>query len=67
VKTTLVVPSPSISPLNELENCGTTPIAPLDTSRLSAHHLSEHDITHGPPLESIVVRIEIQDTGVGIQ
>jgi hypothetical protein len=36
---------------------------------LSRTHLSQHNLTHSnnPPLENIVVRIEVKDTGIGIR
>ena len=37
---------------------------------LSTNHLTQHNVIHGkppPPLEWIVVRIEVTDTGCGIR
>ncbi|KAH9939060.1 uncharacterized protein BXZ73DRAFT_44250 [Epithele typhae] len=40
-----------------------------EPARLSKMHLKEHDVLHtkNPPLEWIVVRIEVSDTGYGIR
>lgn len=38
-----------------------------DCHRLSMNHLREHNSKLGPPLEWIVVRIEVTDTGCGIR
>lgn len=41
-----------------------------DIPRLSASHLTQHNVLHSkpaPPLEWIVVRIEVTDTGCGIR
>lgn len=43
---------------------------PEDMPRLSATHLTQHNVLHSkpaPPLEWIVVRIEVSDTGCGIR
>ena len=45
------------------------PANPPFPHRLSASHLTQHNNTHSkpPPLEWIVVRIEVTDTGYGIR
>ncbi|OCH85880.1 hypothetical protein OBBRIDRAFT_762246 [Obba rivulosa] len=45
-------------------------LAPAMPHRLSATHLTQHNVIHSkpaPPLEWIVVRIEVTDTGCGIR
>ena len=34
---------------------------------LSANHLSQHNLHHRKPVEFVVVRIEVEDTGCGIK
>ncbi|KAF8579926.1 hypothetical protein K439DRAFT_1522413 [Ramaria rubella] len=69
VRTRLVVPSlPNpLEPSIDLSSGGITTALLPESNRLSAHHLHEHNSMHTSPLESIVVRIEIQDTGAGIR
>ncbi|KAF9560107.1 hypothetical protein CPC08DRAFT_708306 [Agrocybe pediades] len=69
IRTKLVIPTiaAGMDPLADL--------APLDTSGddgsaqkpLSDNYLSQHNMEHNKPLEWIVVRIEVADTGYGIK
>ncbi|KAI0831876.1 hypothetical protein BC628DRAFT_1407464 [Trametes gibbosa] len=52
------------------ENASGNGKLPDDIPRLSATHLTQHNVLHSkpaPPLEWIVVRIEVTDTGCGIR
>jgi hypothetical protein len=80
ISTRLLIPSPSKYAPSELSQSThateTSKVTPTPDPAvdhlhtLSANHLSQHNLHHSklhPPLEWIVVRIEVTDTGCGIK
>jgi len=81
ISTRLVIPSPSkYAPSEESQSTHVTKTSKVTTTpptsavdhlhTLSANHLSQHNLHHSKPhqpLEWIVVRIEVTDTGCGIK
>ncbi|KAI8995219.1 hypothetical protein BD414DRAFT_234700 [Trametes punicea] len=61
---------PNGTPGARAENGNGHPAAAEGPPQLSATHLTQHNVLHSkpaPPLEWIVVRIEVKDTGCGIR
>ncbi|KDR80820.1 hypothetical protein GALMADRAFT_241276 [Galerina marginata CBS 339.88] len=73
IKTRLVMPSlpPEADPLADFDANDVVDVSSSSPRPLSADYLTQHNILQSrkppPPLEWIVVRIEVQDTGYGIK